>query len=266
MPIITSLGVFPGKPLKGEQKYSKLYHYTSLDTFKLIWNNKQLKFGTIANVNDLNEYSKKISIPCNFWEENIQLDELQNRFDNILNIINSYKQISLSMDYDSYIKGCMSPMMWGHYGDKGKGVCIELDYSKIKFQKGMYYKPVRYVNLIQDATNIPPNLTKISSIESYIKNKISSIYFTKTRDWKGENEFRIISNQFEYLDISNAISTVYVTNSFSKTCESVEKIVADIIPVKFLHNISSKGKRLIVLSNTKKYRDCFNRDLNKPER
>ena len=27
MPIITSLGVFPGKPLKGEQKYSKLYKF-----------------------------------------------------------------------------------------------------------------------------------------------------------------------------------------------------------------------------------------------
>lgn len=264
MPIITSLGIFPGKPLKGELKYSKLYHYTSLDTFKLIWGNKQLKFGTIANVNDLNEFSKKISIPCNFWED-MQLNELQNRADSIFNIINSYKQISLSMDYDSYIKGCMSPMMWGHYGDKGKGVCIELNYNKIEFQEGMYYKPVKYANLIQDATDIPANLTKISSIENYIKRRINSIYFTKTRDWKGENEFRIVSNQFEYLDISNAISTVYVTNSFSKTCESVEEIVAGTIPVKFLNSISSKGKRLIVLSYTKKYRDCFNGNLNKPE-
>ncbi|MCQ2239525.1 MAG: HTH domain-containing protein [Bacteroidaceae bacterium] len=40
--------------------------------------------------------------------------------------VSEYGQISLAMDYDTSIKGCMSDMMWGHYGENGKGVCIEI--------------------------------------------------------------------------------------------------------------------------------------------
>ena len=57
-----------------------------------------------------------------------------------------YKQISLSMNYDSYIKGCMSAMMWGTlWRQKRRGVCIGFDYAKMPLnQKDMFHAPVKY--------------------------------------------------------------------------------------------------------------------------
>lgn len=248
MIIETSMGIYPGKPLKGKQKYAKLYHYTSLETFEKIWESKLLKFGPISDLNDLNECYKKVSFPFNF-SPTYTIDDVKSYSDSFLNEIMSYKQISLTMDYDSYIKGCMSPMMWGHYGDKSKGVCIELDYDKIIYSKGMYHKPIKYVKLIQDSTYIPHNVTKTCSIEDFIRKQLNTIYFTKTKDWSGENEFRIISNKYDSLDISNAISAVHVTDRNSSTCESVEKRTAGVVPIKYLNHISCNGKRMIELRN-----------------
>ena len=55
-----------------------------------------------------------------------------------------YKQICFTMDYYSNIKDCMSPMMWGHYGYKNKGVCIEFDYDKINIPEGCLKGPICY--------------------------------------------------------------------------------------------------------------------------
>ena len=71
------------------------------------------------------------------------LDEMR-LLDKYLKEKKRYKQISLTMDFDSYTQGCMSQMMWGQYGDKGKGVCIEFDYSKLMkhIKKGVLHVEV----------------------------------------------------------------------------------------------------------------------------
>jgi hypothetical protein len=56
----TSNGEFPGRKLKGEEKYRKLYHYTSFNTFVKIWCTKKLKFGTLTDVNDILEMNFEI--------------------------------------------------------------------------------------------------------------------------------------------------------------------------------------------------------------
>ena len=43
--IYNAMGIFPGKKLKGKEKYQHLYHYTSFDTFVRIWCTQQLKSG-----------------------------------------------------------------------------------------------------------------------------------------------------------------------------------------------------------------------------
>lgn len=52
-----------------------------------------------------------------------------------------YKQISLTMDYDSYLWGCMSTQMWAYYADKSQGVCIGLDYDKLVFPSNSFHAP-----------------------------------------------------------------------------------------------------------------------------
>lgn len=261
MKVYTANGIFPGTPLKGEESYAKLYHYTSLESFRKIWENQTLKFGIISEVNDINEYSKRISTPLSCGE----IKEIGQRIRLAAQILNSFKQISLSKDYDSYLKGCMSPMMWGHYGDKRKGVCIELDFNKIHFENEMYYSSINYSDLIKYSIDIPAEFNNKELIEKYITQELDNIFFNKTSDWSGENEFRIISNAYDFLDIDNAITNVYVTEYDSDTCFEVEKIVNNIIPIRFLHYIKSGEWRLPVLTDTKIIREQELKSRNNPK-
>ena len=113
----------PGQPLLGDDRYKKIYHTTSLNSFLLIWAKKRLKFAPLTGVNDMKEKLLSIS------GENPQLLPMLFAMDDVKR---SYRQISFTMDFDTKNKGCTSPLMWGVYGDKNNGVCIELDYEKLK--------------------------------------------------------------------------------------------------------------------------------------
>ena len=45
--------VYPGEKLVEPDRYSKIYHTTSLNSFLLIWAKKRLKFAPITGVNDM---------------------------------------------------------------------------------------------------------------------------------------------------------------------------------------------------------------------
>jgi hypothetical protein len=131
-----------------------------------------------------------------------------------------YKQISLTKEVESYkripfttecgnfkkIPACMIPTMWGHYGDKGKGVCIRMDISKIKFSKGLFRGSVFYKE------KMDPIDCDSSDITQFIAKNKKHIFFTKTKDWKDEKEYRIVSKEDEFLDISDAISEIIITS------------------------------------------------------
>ncbi len=243
---ITSNGKFPGDKLKRDERFAKLYHYTSFDTFVKIWLTKQLKFGIISTVNDIQETTKGIS--CDLIQQTALICAYQD-------IRISYKQISLTMDYDSYYKGCMSPMMWGHYADKRKGVCIELDYNKLCFSRNTIKGIVNYKKLLNKSTKIPPEAKTGKCIKTFIQKNAKEIFFTKQSSWRGENEFRIVSSDSDYLDISNAISTIYLTSNDSQECLLTEKLVDGIIPVKHIHYIESRFKAIPVITDTKSSRE-----------
>ena len=160
MPTITSNGEFPGKKLEGEEKYRRLYHYTSFNTFVKIWCTKKLKFGSISEVNDILEVNTRIQIA------NPQQTPLMFAYQDIRA---SYRQISFTMDYDSYIKGCMSPLLWGIYGDKRKGVCIEFDYTKLNIPKDCLNDIVNYRPAVKSSITLSNHLTTINDIKDFIK-------------------------------------------------------------------------------------------------
>ena len=242
----TAIGRYPGDKLKGKERYKKLYHYTSFDTFVKIWLSKKLRYSPVTNVNDIQEAETSASVP----------------HPNLMAIIyayhdvrKKYKQISFTMDFDSYIKGCMSPMMWGHYADKLKGVCIEIDYEKLNLPKYCYAAPIKYKIILNKSRFIDSGVLTIKQIHKFIKKHKSDIFFTKQKCWEGENEYRIISNQDEYLDISNAITAVYLTSCDSTECLLTEQLVGDNVPVRFLHYIEGVGnKALPMISDTNECR------------
>jgi len=180
-----------------------MYHYTSFDIFLKIWADKTLKFSSLSGLNDINEVSKFYfgkHNPRGFTDTEALSEEVK-----------SYKQISLMEETKNMYYSCLLPVMWGHYGDKGRGICIRIDISKIKFSNKVFRGKVRYVKEIKPVTYDNSDI-----INFIIKHK-KILFFTKTKDWSYEKEYRIVSKDEEFLDISNAISEIIITSLFGMT-------------------------------------------------
>lgn len=215
---------FPGYPLTDDERIQKLYHYTSFESFEKIWKNRTFKGGNISELNDLFERHKNvtsgfshIALVCAF--EHLRL---------------KYKQVSLSMGIDTFIEGCMSPLMWAYYAKGVNGVCIEVDFNRLKLTEEDYYGIVRYVEWPDRVITIPNNIRTIRDVHNFIKANRQTIFFTKDKSWSHENEFRIVTSK-EFIDISDAITAVYVGSFESKVCLDVENLVCGEVPVKFFH-------------------------------
>lgn len=250
-------GEYPGHRLTFAEKSAHLYHYTSFDSFVKIWLSQRLLFSPLSKMNDVQEKS----IRCASSSPNsipilMAYDEIRRK----------YKQISFTMDYDSYFKGCMSTIMWGHYADKCNGVCIEFDASKLFFPEGALYGPIHYKIAMEHNTPIPSSVKAIEDIDKYIRRNAKRILFTKQSGWREENEFRVVSANADYLDITGAISAVYLTSFKSTECLLTEKLVNGTVPVKFLHYIGAVDNlSLPVLTDTQKIRKQLEDDLGAPD-
>lgn len=208
---------YPGKELSLEEKKQRLYHYTSYKSFTMIWLTQTLKFGKVTDMNDMFEHNP--SSQCHTLEETKCLEKY-------LDEKKCYKQISLTMDYDSYTQGCMSPMMWGQYASKGNGVCIEFDYNKLmeNIKPSMMHNAIDYVYTLPE----PPGITKevANDFDSFFKKKQKEIFFTKHNSWSNENEYRIVSKE-DFLKIEGAITAIYIVKCKSIECECIEKLLKD---------------------------------------
>ncbi len=234
------------RKLHGEERYRKLYHYTSFDSFVKIWLNHNLKFSPLSVVNDVQEVGFQSAV--------VNSDRLdlckrlnQRRF--------SYKQISFTMDYDSALKGCTSPMMWGLYADKRKGVCIELDYDKIKFPEDVLKGIVKYQKYVKWQNIVDERIETEEGLNAYVKKYKNRLFFTKQKSWEGENEYRVLSRE-DFLNIEGAINTIYLTSCWSQECLLVEKLVDGRVPVKFLDYIGTFNNWAIpILRSTREQRE-----------
>ena len=228
----TCNGKFPGEPLSNTEKRKHLYHFTSFDTFVKIWLSKELLFADVRNVNDLIEQTVqwKLSNPKKLPLIGAIED---GRY--------AYKQISLTMDFDSYLKGCMSSMMWGYYADKTNGVCIELNFDKLPLSDGCLHAPISYIENVPTSIDVPPNLSTRNDVEKWIIENRSRFFFTKQSTWREENEYRIVSNSMRALSIKDAITAVYVAKFDSDTCKFVLSLVNEDVPVFSLSFQDSSG-------------------------
>lgn len=237
----SNLGTFPGKKLKGVERYKKLYHYTSFDSFVKIWLSKSLRFSPVSSVNDIQEKVIEASIT---HPEQLELAK------SFIAIRKSYKQVSFTMDYDSYLKGCMSPMMWGLYADKTKGVCIELDYYRIPFPLNCLKGMVRYKTILNKYNGISPDVKTEINLNRFILKHQKELFFTKNKCWSGENEYRVLSKDENYLNIENAVSAVYLATDKSPELGLVRKIVDGIVPVRiFTHAFALDNSAIPILKD-----------------
>lgn len=179
----------------------KLYHYTTLERAISILSSNKLIMGKLAGMNDINESYRPLS---SYIEDGDSSNtESQKKLEAAESQLKRIRQTSLSMDDET--PGFAIPAMWGHYADKGEGICIVLDkellLNKLKRTDGFYFKSVSYEK------NFNPCITIREDPEKFFLQHMDDIFFKKSDDWKYEQEFRIIyrSDNPAYVDISGCV-------------------------------------------------------------
>ena len=220
----------------------KLYHYTTFSNFCSIWMQQRLKFSEWTNCNDVYEREKAFNFTQNSREYNgkVFTPEVFKKFtSNVYNEIKMYRQVSFCMDYKDGVKGYASPIMWGHYArdHQRSGVCIEFDYSKIKYSKQLkLYKGKVYYKTCLGPTHMGGVDAEMNdAAQQFVILNQKELFFNKHKHWKYENEYRFISKGCDFLDISDAITSIYVLGEDEITLESVRRIIMDSEKVTFLN-------------------------------
>lgn len=222
------------------QEIDKLYHYTSLKNGLLILLSRTMIMSHPSKMNDINESYRPIY--CS----------LENDIEKVEKEIKKYYQSSFTLD-DGKTPGFFIPAMWGHYADKGYGVCIVFDRKKLISRIESYgycYDKVRYNENYDSSILVEGNPQK------YIREHINNVFFTKSKDWSYEREYRVIcrSNvEPVEIDISDCIVAVIVNNFKDIDCNEqqtnsptyktlINRLSGTDIPVLLLNMAPLNGK------------------------
>jgi hypothetical protein len=135
--------------------------------------------------------------------------------------------------------------MWSHYGDNHKGICIELDrptflkenrkiidkalLKRIQYREKENYEEPKYID-----HRLMGELGKeIYLKDTFRKEHLEYLYFTKNREWESENEIRLLhfSNNLdnEYCSIKSSLVNVYLGIDFNNVYfPSLKKLCKDV--------------------------------------
>lgn len=141
-----------------------LYYFTSKDFGLQSLRDKRLK---IARFNELNDPFDFVGIALNTTTERLQIKPIKNRLDKTTGIL------------------CMSttwqePLLWGHYADKHKGMCLKFDCELKDWHKITYRE--------ERPTLKTFGKNQISDLSTADVHKISTMKFSK---WEYEQEYRM---------------------------------------------------------------------------
>ncbi len=227
-------------------KIEKLYHYTNMSSLTKILKMKSLLYGKLPRMNDINERQKEVYIDyMNAAEFSSQV------FSDISRNLKHLGQISLTKDSQQQ-RGFDIPAMWGHYARSGNGACIVLDRNKIIErckETGCIYGEVEYKDSVDPITY---KLDDGELVHDFLKRQSHDLFFTKTRDWSYEQEFRIlrIDEGSSSMSIDGCIVAIIMyhntANSIFDTSryKRIKQIAVD-IPVLVYSNTAFGGLSLI---------------------
>ena len=129
------------------------------------------------------------------------------------------KPVSNEKKHEEYDNGFSNSLMWAHYADNHKGICIKYNfkYSTSLINQGRnivsYFKDVRYSN---------EDMRKYSKLND-INDK--DAFFLKGKEWEYEKELRYLyfntndKEEHKAIDIPNCIEAIY----FGLRCSEKDK-------------------------------------------
>ncbi len=222
----------------------RLCHYTSFDNAIKILQSHTLLFGRLKDMNDINELYRPLAFYYHPRHDNRNNDDIHKK---MKEDYYKYQQISLTMDGNRM--GFDIPAMWGHYAQKGNGVCLVFDKAKLityldeeKRQRHIVYDDIKYTKDYSPEINY--NTDPNNNLIVFGEEEEKDYFFHKTEDWSYEQEFRVIiksdSDEREKLDFRDSLLFIIMHNAESvdhdqSIIDSIEhrkiqEIVGDYIP------------------------------------
>lgn len=192
----------------------RLYYLTSEKWAKVILKERRVKLSTIGELND----------PFELLGASIG--------DNKARRVVKYAQQRLSETFGLICmsKTWRSPVMWAHYGDKHKGVCLGFDVVDTA-PREVRYTPERLTHLLGDS----PTLSDFST------NSLEELMTTKYQDWSYEQEWRFIV-RFESKEIIKGVDGKHFLPFGSRALVLREVIVGHRCPWTLNDAAKSVGK------------------------
>jgi hypothetical protein len=80
-----------------------------------------------------------------------------------------------------FCKDWRNPLMWAHYGDKHKGICLGVDIDDIH---------IKEINYLQNM--VAPNIDMNKEFGGLTEEYVDKLMVTKYEGWRYENEVRVI--------------------------------------------------------------------------
>lgn len=224
-----------------------VYKYMTNEGFKRFCQNPALKFSKISDFNDpfdaqfmgIDNFYKKLlyksyvkkylSMPCANFEDD---------FYRIVNEFNQEIDVLWKKLIDNYRVSCFTNynknmLMWSHYAENHKGVCIGIDlssYKGLELERVSYKKPIIYPFFKKyfyiDGSPKRFTVNNKESFNKYSDKELKKYLWVKNSFWSYENEYRIILDKENIsedglykLNKSNVKEVIYgVNNTYFKSC------------------------------------------------
>lgn len=145
-------------------------------------------------------------------------DELKEKFTN--EIIQKVKEVRNNALISCFSKKYDSILMWSHYGDKHKGVCIEFDRRDKDFLDVKYSMKRCKFDLEDTTRRLLGYMLSNEQVDVNDKNLIKCIskpFIVKSLDWKYEEEVRcILSSTSDGVTTSNELNLYTMPTKITK--------------------------------------------------
>lgn len=234
-----------------------VFHFTKFESALRIIATKSLRFGHFENMNDIAEVKRDVygMIPADMINEELA----------------KYQSISLTMDKSSR-RGFYIDPLWGHYAQGGNGACLVFDKEKLylkvneQFGKKARIAPIRYLSKHTNA--VFTEGVSQEAIKKHINRNLKDIFFSKSIDWKYEQELRVLLKEDNlkenYLYWDDAlIAVILCLPKLFDYKESTEfKVLKSLLPdIPILHYTTSLGNKELLDENGEKVCDIIGVDL-----
>ena len=211
-----------------------LFHFTSFSSSIRIISSNSLIFGDFKNMNDISESRREIFDEAAIAE------------------LNKYKSLSFTLDKCGK-RGFEIDSLWGYYAEKGNGACLVFNKKKLISQFRLIdgFKRCGKIRYIKNFSNAFFFQEGDIAVQKQIEKNYKEIFFTKSKDWCNENEYRLlIRSDFDYktlLHFEDALVAIIICMPLEKniknSCEY--KILRDITTLPILHYQTRLGDKIL---------------------